>query len=389
MIDLFLGVGGHGCLGTLGKYIFAYNNWLQEADPKLMASPSSKKIISLSTVDSGGSTGTQLDTLKLNNFELNKKLHGDRNHPLLPYGDLKQFFIYSLSLNKPSYNWLEILDHRSNDLDTHLEKIDIINQALNTKQNTELFVELKKYFREYLVYFNENISKLPEIKQKPVCLGNVFSAFLHYYFGDRAGLNNGLIKLGIIPEWVELIFIFCRHCTLCSQDIHGRSVKDEEVIDEWQEELLPEKYCILDGDSVADLDKYFIESLELEGLNVFLTPGSDANWLGVINHPEVLGRIHKKNLTWVPNNYHGPNETPMYLTYQHLVKGLGLNINTTLPSKKDLLSVLNDQSGKTFLIDFLNKKNLLPNFGYDFVEEEMLFMQNLLERKIEIGRAHV
>ena len=63
--------------------------------------------------------------------------------------------------------------------------------------------------------------------------------------------------------------------------------------------------------------------LSSSATRVIISPGSDANWLGIINNIEIKNQLQRKSrqasLVWVPSLYVQKNETDLIYTLKHLL----------------------------------------------------------------------
>ncbi len=325
--DIFLGVGGSASSNIFGKYFFNRPSWgvenLVESDNFI--------VILMSGVDSGGSIGMQNDLYEIKNGLVNGYLHGRTDFPFQSYGDLKHFIIQSLNFKKPEVIWKNFLDFRSNNLGSHQQKFFEFSHLTNLPITINHgFVRYLKLFFEY---FQENKQHLKPERIKPVCLGNVLLSFLHYTAGHINNLTSLMQEFGLIPNWVDFVFLSENRTYLRGMDFFGNQVNGEHLFDEWEQPILPQSHEIVDYEKTS----LTINPRVLEYLSdlhyqdkIIIPPGSDSNWIGIVNNAQIFNLIKNHTILWLANLFRFTSETPLPQTINYLCS-LGLKLQIFLP----------------------------------------------------------
>jgi hypothetical protein len=357
--DFFLGVGGTASSNIFGRYLFNRPGW------GLVPTTSSARpaIIIMSGVDSGGSIGTQNDLLELNAGELNELLHEDSHFPFQSYGDLKHFIISSLRYKSPEIPWKDYWDFRSDDLPEQEKKFRELSGLLGL--NPKLEQDFLKYLRTYLDYAAKNQSQLADSRQKPACLGNLLLAFWHFRAGQLNDLSQFLVDLGLIPDWVEFVFVSSKRTHLQGRDKQDQMLLGEHFFDEWPEPVWPHSHKIhndrLDVCLLNPKLNSLLASLQPED-RLILTPGSDSNWLGLFNHAGFREKIRHQPIHWLANLFRFSSETTLNETLNH-VNSLGLYPQVYLPNQ-DFVEMLLARDNLDSLLSYVFGEQKIPQIIY-------------------------
>jgi hypothetical protein len=162
------------------------------------------------------------------------------------------------------------------------------------------------------------------------------------------------------------VFLVENRTDLQATDYAGRLLLSEEEVDEHLKPINPQTFKLVLSetlDSGFDLNPNF-EDL-LQNLNnfdrIFITPGSDANWLGIVNSFKIQNFLKGKEIWWFPNNYWSVNEVPFSINLKHL-SSLSFRIKSAFPDS----FILNEELKKPKCFDSLSnlfsERRMLPNF---------------------------
>lgn len=350
--DIFLGVGGSASSNIFGKYIFNREGWGFEPNNYVER----QIVIVMSGVDSGGSVGVQMDLFNLNGKELNGKLHKRSDFPFQPHGDLKHFIIQSLRFRQPDIAWGSYFDFRSYNLFDHIKTTIELHQL--AKLEDSLNQEFIKYLELFFEYFDNNKHLLQTIK--PICLGNLLLDFWQYKAGNINNLSSFLKGHSLIPNWVEFVFLSQQRTNLQGRDINDNIVYGEHLFDEWQNSILPFSHKIHnDRVETCVVNQRLIEVLDNLSASdrVIIPPGSDSNWLGIINNNFILKKIKHIPVFWLTNLFRFASETSLAETLSHL-NSLGLYPQVFMPNPN-------------FICDFFKEENLDSLCNYVVGEQKI------------------
>jgi hypothetical protein len=367
-MDIFLGVGGHGSVASFGDYIFSRNHWNHKDKPNYTLNR--KAVIVSAGIDSGGSTGTQLDLLKLNHHELNEQLHGSRDFPFQAYGDLKHFLNKSLTIHVNEKDWGQILDRRSNHASELLQSFDALDDTLHLSQKLPtLRSEFAEYLAIYFQYFGQYQHLLHPERIKKACFSNLFLAFIHGKTKTIRGFNKWLQTYEFIPDWVEFHFFSKANVNLHGRDFYGSPIEYEDTFDSWPYPIEPKSYKILDEEGkAAQVNPILVTYLEnlQDSDNIFITPGSDSNWLGILNHSKIKQLIAKISqegrLNWIANLFHFTSEVPIILTAKYL-SSVDITPNIYVPNEQFVKSLLHPKNFN-ILKAYIVGQGKVPNIFY-------------------------
>ncbi len=371
--DIFLGVGGSASSNIFGKYFFNRPNWgvenLVESDNFV--------VILMSGVDSGGSIGMQNDLYEIRDGFVNGDLHGKTDFPFQSYGDLKHFIIQSLNFKKPEVIWKSFLDFRSDDLDSHQQKFlefsHLVNLPITIDQD---FVRYLKLFFEHL---QQNKRYLKPERIKPVCLGNVLLSFLHHTAGHINNLTDLMQELGLVPSWVDFVFLSENRTHLRGVDVFGKQVNGEHLFDEWEQPILPQSHEIVDyGKTSLTINPKALEYLSNLHYQdkIIIPPGSDSNWIGIFNNTQIFNLIKNHTIFWLANLFRFTSETSLPQTINYLYS-LGLKPQIFLP-EINFAQQLFDFKSIESLESYVLKEHKLPQLLY-FEKYKNLVTQGLAE----------
>jgi hypothetical protein len=268
--------------------------------------------------DFGGSSGLWNRLLEFNNGELNQKLHG-KIIPNLTWGDFNKTIVFYLN-QKHGSQIAATLDFRSNDLADLINEFDILADFLALEQ------DLEKKFYHYLItcfdYFTSHQKDLQFKSLKPLCLGYIWQTFLYFQLDlDTRNINKFYQNLNILPSNLNLNFTYSNRQTLLGQTESGKLLVGEDEIDLYQEPVLPQSLKLQNVDARENI---FEPSLLIQikhSDTIIIPPGSIANWLPLVNCPQIEDILVEKSkneqLIWITNPFFEPNEYGIstYLDY--------------------------------------------------------------------------
>jgi hypothetical protein len=316
---LVLGVGGHGWL-ALSQFIYDYEGQID---------------CFCQTVDYGGSGGVWYRLLEHNDFELNKKLHSGKIKPILPWGDLNKIITHFFT-HKHGLLGGQILDFRSDDLNSHLKEIDVLSDLLGMETVTEkLFIN---YFKTAFEYYLKNKNDIDYTTKKEFCLGYVWQDFLHWNLENVSDLSLFYRQYNILPQNLKLHFTSQNRQILVAETTTGKILVGEDKIDKSKLKIKPDSFKIKNISKSKEIfSQQFIDSLIGSDV-IIIPPGSVSNWLPLLNYPQILDLIKSKRLVWIVNPTDSINEfkAQKYLSFLQ-AKGL----EPALIGSKELLPHIN------------------------------------------------
>jgi hypothetical protein len=298
-------------------------------------------------------------------------IHGDSNFQNIPFGDLKQFVSKFLEIQQQNLNLqtssprlqalknsqnqptqpkpakdqafdqsiqvktciADVIDFRSDDYQQQLDNFYKLKQLhfYWIHSQASLLKELDwfmVYLKNYLDFYQKNKYLLPLDRQTKTCFGNLFFSFLYFLaVQKKTPFNKILQQLKLAPSWINYYFVSKNKLVLKAKDIYGVQIWEEGIIDEWDKPILPQSHQLLDLHSAQSNKQVFsshiLNLLKLPTARVIISPGSDANWLGITNNFEVKARLQEKSkqgdVFWIPNLYTHKNETTLTYTLNYLL----------------------------------------------------------------------
>jgi len=357
--DIFLGVGGSASSRIFGHYLFNRSGWSSTAT----VNPQRQAVLIMSGVDSGGSTGMQNDLFSLEDGLVNQALHQTADFPFQSYGDLKQFLIQALNFHQPEINWHFFLDFRSQELAPQLAVFTEFSEL--KRLPPAITKEFSRYLETFFFYYQKYYTQLPPDRRKPTCLGNLWLSFLHSHCRDINQLNECLKQLEFVPEWVEFVFLSPKRTHLEGLDIEYQVVQGEHQFDEWSQPIRPESHKIVNvGSTILELNPVLLEYLKGLTLEdqILISPGSDANWLGIVNQPIIATLLNTKNIFWLSNLFRFTSESPLPETLKHLLN-VGLKIELFLPELSFAKTLLAPENYYK-LASYVTKEHKIPHLIY-------------------------
>lgn len=318
-------------------------------------------VILMSGVDSGGSVGVQMALFVLNQRELNGKLHQTTNFPFQSHGDLKHFIIQSLGYRRPEIPWSNYLDFRSYHLSEHITQYLEFSHFLSI--DPKLSQEFLGYLQTFFAYFVAYQEQLPT--SKPICLGNLLLSFWQYKAGHINNLTDFLQHLSLIPPWVEFVFLSVYRTHLQGYDADNHLVQGEHLFDEWPQAILPHTHTIHNDDSDTCLiNPRLLEILEnlSKTDRVIIPPGSDSNWIGILNQRLIRQKLQNRTIFWLANLFRFTSETTLMQTLLHL-NSLKIHPQMYLPNP-DFLDLLFQEQNLTSLRNYVLQERKIPQVVY-------------------------
>jgi hypothetical protein len=313
---LILGAGGHGWQ--------ALSEWLSETEAEVT--------ISNLTSDYGGSGGVWYRLLAHNQFELPRLLTREfpslqdfwlsptERYPVLPWGDFNKIvaFFAAHTLGSQVAN---MLDFRSNDFSQHQTHIDSLldKWPLTTSQKEQF----QRYFYLSFEYFQKHTNDLDYPTDKGFCWGYPWQEFVHTLLTPH-NFNNFYHNLNILPPNLHLTFTAPERQILTARDSDGYHLHGEAIIDEHQRPLLPASFDLHTlTPPISKFSQSFLRSLASAD-TVIIPPGSVANWLPLVNQPEIRQYLQTKPILWILNLGTQANELPSWQGYVEHMQHLGL-----------------------------------------------------------------
>lgn len=316
---LVMGIGGHGWK-SIKDFLLTYKGVIE---------------IVMLPVDWGGSTGVVGRVLEYSNGLLNKQLHGSKDFPVLPFGDLNKFVADFLEdccgdniLISNGLRTKNVLDFRSDD------KIELIKAFLAVKKCLKLEnswgVEFESYVEKYLDYYNKISSQLDYTSQ--TSLGNLWHAFLYWKLKSIEGIIDFYHKKNILPQ--NLFVKFTNNHRLILKGVfvnENRQVNlltGEDLIDISSHPINPESMILVDKTGLkSDVDEKILNLLKESEL-IIIPNGSIANWLPIVNVKKVRQVLQKKSdrqeILMLMNLFFGRNEYPCDV-YGYYLKDQGVD----------------------------------------------------------------
>jgi hypothetical protein len=285
-------------------------------------------------VDWGGSTGTIGRLLKLKNGELNRLLHKDSNHPILPFGDLNKFiavFIEQLCNEHFCVEYKEkminCLEFRS---DSYVALMRVFLKVINCLSLEKPIVEkFEGYLKTYLEYYLEFKDYLNN--PKTTSLGNLWHCFLFYEFDGVKGLVNFYKSKKILPNNFYIEFTSENREILkgvyFNEENHSFELDGEDLIDGSEYPIDPSSFKLVTTKKNQEkVSSEFLDNLKKSSA-VIIPNGSLANWIPLIKTDKVTKILKEKALSgkliWIMNLFHSKNEYP-FDVYYHYISTLGI-----------------------------------------------------------------
>lgn len=303
---LILGVGGHGWQ--------IFSDYLENTKDLV-------KMYGL-TCDYGGSGGIWYRLQKINDFELNKKLHVQKK-AILPWGDFNKIICHFLT-KKHGKIVGEVLDFRSDDLETHRVNFEILSDHLVLEKS--MHEEFWKYFCTTFEYYKKHKNNLNYETKKSFCFGYVWQDFVYWNLGKLDGLNEFYKLKNVLPKNLSLEFTHPERTILQGKNIRGQKLIGEELVDNSPVPVLPKSLELVQvevesSNSIED----FLQDLE-NADKILIPTGSIANWLPLFRIPKVVNKLKQKNIFWFLNLAKTKNEMPL-IEYIHYLVDLDMNLN--------------------------------------------------------------
>ncbi len=326
---LILGAGGHGAISLV----------------KLFTTTNYNFCVYYNTADWGGSYGLWGRLLENNDNELNKKLH-NQILPVLPFADPSKLINYLFE--KRGILARSFLDFRSDNPTEHLSKVNQIATLLHlSNQQKQLF---QKYLTTALDYYLLQKTNLKYNKQ--FCLGYVVHSFVFWIMDGMDGWNKFFHKINILPSNVFVDFTAKHRQTLVGIDLSLNECVGEDNIDSHTSPILPSSLHFqnpLTTRGKAPPKTQFIKNLQTSDW-IIIPNGSIANWLSVVNYPEIKKQLINKPIIWLTNPYRNKNEliNPNYYLYllENHISVIAMASKTTGHNKKFHNVLLQDKNGK-------------------------------------------
>lgn len=363
---LVLGSGGHG--------------W--ESIKYAIDSFDGEVIISMLPVDWGGSTGTIGRLLKIQNGELNKILHNDKNYPVLPFGDLNKFIAAYIEDKcdsrvriKDKHDTVNCLEFRSDSYAALMRVFICLISCLGLEK--DIAMQFESYVKTYLEYYLEYKEMLSN--PKTTSFGNLWHSFLFYQCNGLDGLVSFYKSKRVLPQNFHILFTSDNRQILQgvyqNEENNSFELDGEDLIDDSDYPIDPDSFKLVTITRQQKLvTNNFVKTLK-EASIVIIPNGSLANWLPLVNNQEILKILEKKSekneLIWIMNLFHSKNEYPFDI-YYHYLSTLGIHPiilgPVTIPAEY-YVSFLKDyqKEGKTLNYNFNtqahNGENLTRGFN--------------------------
>ncbi len=315
---MILGSGGNGWK-SLKEFLTGYQGLIK---------------IAMLPVDWGGSTGIIGRVMEFNNGFLNKKLHGSKSYPVLPFGDMNKVFadflhdkcadnVIHVADNKP----VNVLDFRSDNYDELLEVFVSVKKCIDV--DDKIVKGFGEYLQQYLEYYH-TVKEEFEYESK-TSLGNIWHSYLFFKYNGVKGVCDFYKQRKVLPENLELVLTFDNR-----QILHGNYlgetkefcyIKGEDQIDHSFHPIEPESFNLSNIDGLrGGVSDEFISKLKDAEL-VVIPNGSIANWLPLINvdtvKKELVKKSKKNELVILMNLFFGRNEYP-FDVYHYYLKKFGI-----------------------------------------------------------------
>jgi len=313
---LIFGVGGHG--------------W--ESLSSLLIQETKEFKVYGTTVDWGGSTGFWGRLLELNDDELNKNLHSQITQPVLPWGDFNKLIIYFLEKSF-GLEVAESLNFRSLEILEHLQQFKTLEKALDLEE--KMADSFKEYLQASFNFLEKNSTNLEEIKT--ICLGNPWHQFLCFKLGNLKAINEFYHQKKVLPSNIYRLFTSNEREVLIGKNTSKKVLIGEDPIDISETAIEPKTLKHFNKkQKKARVSRDFL--LDIQKSDYLVIPnGSIANWLPLINYPQIRKELVKKSaegkIIWILNLFHTLNELNITSYVEYLYS---LNIFPKILVSKDL-----------------------------------------------------
>lgn len=287
-------------------------------------------LVSMLPVDWGGSTGTIGRLLKRENGEFNEKIHKNRLFPIMPFGDMNKFILTYLLEKCPQDAIVEYREKKTNALDFRSDSYEALSRVYSKITHCMGVDEQLKYsFFEYLHSYLEHYLEYKDLLNAPktTALGNMWHSFLFYNLGSIANITKFYHNNSILHKKINLIFTSTNRQILrgryYNESQHEFYLDGEDKIDTSDFPIDPESFHLLPSISgQKQVIQEFLTALKNADL-IIIPNGSIANWLPLLNEPDVLEIMQEKSrsrkLVWIMNLFHAKNEYPFDVYYHYLV----------------------------------------------------------------------
>jgi hypothetical protein len=338
-----LGVGGHGWR-SLSRYIATVDH---EIDFWYL------------TADWGGFTGQFGRLLELDNHKINHLLHNNQQLPVLPWGDINKVVSYYLCKIKGIYAQ-ECFDKRfsmnpkNQEADWQKSKLGLsnkLNEMLSILNlNGEFKTEINAYLDETIGYMQNNISDL-NFASSGGSIANFWQNYIYYISQNIYQFNHFYHLNSLLPFNLNLYFTSFERQILVGRNSDGQELIGEENLDTSTSPILPSSMRLVDTNMEPyDQNEISILYRQLRLSDYIIIPnGSIANWLPLVNIPEVNQLLSQKSnngkVISLMNLFYTSNEMEYY-EYMKYLDGLGIHPIVLGPKLKHI--ILNASTLKTY-----------------------------------------